>query len=226
MNKPDSENPDSPVIRRPGDDFLNEQKARGFDTIASTVFSPMYPVIADQILERTGKRGGIALDLGSGPALLAIAVAKQSDLRVFALDSSPMMLKIALEHIVTEDLVRKVVPVLGDVHSIPFEDGTIDLVFSRGSWFFWEDLHQVFQETCRVLAHGGIAYIGGGFGNSHLKKKIFEAMKDKGPDFENGVQERLARNSPDRIRNEIEKTSIRSYDLIQDESGFWAILKK
>ena len=205
---------------------MNEQKARDFDNIASTIFSPIYPVIAGQILERTGKQGGIALDAGCGPAHLAVAVARDSDLRIFALDSSPMMLRIALEHILTANLVRKVVPVLGDVHTIPFEDGTIDLVFSRGSWFFWEDLNQALQEMYRVLAHGGIAYIGGGFGNSHLKEQIFNAMKVKDPDFEKGAQERLARNSPDRIRNELEKAGIRSYDFIQDESGFWIVLKK
>lgn len=208
------------------DDFSIEQETRGFDQIASTVFAPIYSVIADQILERTGKGEGIALDLGSGPAHLAVAVAKQSDLRVFALDCSPMMLKIALEHIISSDLVRKVIPVLGDAHTIPFEDGAIDLVFSRGSWFFWEDLNQAFQEIYRVLAPDGIAYIGGGFGNSHLKKKIFNVMKVKDPDFEKGVQERIQRNSPERIRCEIEKATIRSYNLIHDESGFWVVLKK
>ena len=226
MNKPDSQNSDLRVIQKSDNDFLNEHKARGFDKIASTVFSPIYPVIAAQILERTGKRRGIALDAGSGSGHLAVAVAKQSDLRVFALDSSPMMLMIALEHIVIADLVRKVVPVLGDVHNIPFEDGTIDLVFSRGSWFFWDDLCQAFLEIYRVLAPGGIAYIGGGFGNLHLKREIFLTMKDKDPDFEKGFQERTQKIAPDRIRNEFEKSGIKSYDLIQDESGFWAVWKK
>lgn len=226
MNTSDSLNPDPLLARRSDDDFSNEQKARSFDKIASTVFTPIYPVIAGQILERTGKRGGFALDLGSGPAHLAMAVAKQSDLRIFALDSSPMMLMVALEHIKTADLVRKVVPVLGDVHAIPFEDGTIDLVFSRGSWFFWEELYLGFQEIYRVLAPGGIAYIGGGFGNLKLKTKIFSIMKNKDPDFEKGAQQRMEKNAPDRIRNELEKAGIRSYDLIQDESGFWAVLKR
>lgn len=226
MIEPESHTPDHPDIQKTGDHFSHEQEARSFDSIASTVFSPIYPVIAGQILERTGKKGGVALDLGCGPGHLAIAVANLSDLKIFALDSSPMMLKIALEHIVTSNLVRKVVPVLGDVHSVPFEDESIDLVFSRGSWFFWTDLSLAFQEVYRVLAPGGIAYIGGGFGNSHLKKKIFNAMKEKDSDFEKGVQERLAKNSPDRIKTEIEKTPVRSYDLIHDESGFWVIIKK
>ncbi|MDD1729015.1 MAG: class I SAM-dependent methyltransferase [Methanospirillum sp.] len=226
MHTQEVTNSDIPVIQKSGNHFSNEQETRGFDMIASTIFSPIYPVIAGQILERTEKRTGVALDAGTGPAHLSVAVAKQSELKVFALDSSPTMLKIAWEHIVTEDLVQRVVPVLGDVHSIPCEDGTIDLVFSRGSWFFWEELYQAFQEIYRVLTPGGIAYIGGGFGNQKLKAEIFHKMNDKGPEFENGVKERLARNSPERIRTELDKAGIRSYDLIQDESGFWAVMKK
>ncbi len=226
MNNQDVKNSDIPVVRRSGNQFSNEQETRGFDTIASTIFAPIYPVIAGQILERTGKRTGVALDAGTGPAHLAVAVAKQSELKVFALDSSPTMLKIAWDHIITEDLVQRVIPVLGDVHSIPCEDGTVDLVFSRGSWFFWEELYQAFQEIYRVLTPGGIAYIGGGFGNQKLKDEIFNKMKDKGPDFETGVRERLTKNSPERIRTELDKAGIRSCDLIQDESGFWAVLKK
>ena len=186
----------------------------------------MYPVLAGQIIERTGKQRGTALDIGSGPAHLAASVAEQSDLRIFALDSSPRMVRIAFDHISTADLVTKVVPVLGDVHTLPFRDGTIDLVFSRGSWLFWKDLFRAFQEIYRVLAPGGFAYIGGGFGNSHLKKKISDAMKDKNPECETEVVERSAKNSPDRMKNEIETAPIRSYDLIRDESGFWVVFTK
>ena len=126
--------------KKSAEDPMNEQKAREFDEIATTVFAPVYPVIAGLILERTGIRGGTAIDLGSGPAPLAIALAEQSGLRVFALDLSPVMLMIAAEHIHASGLVRRVVPVLGDVQDIPFDDSTVNLVVSRGSWFFWEDL--------------------------------------------------------------------------------------
>jgi ubiquinone/menaquinone biosynthesis C-methylase UbiE len=205
---------------------FDKQGVHSFDDIASSVFAPIYPVIADQILERTGKSRGTAIDAGCGPAHLAVAVAQKSQLKVFALDSSPMMLEKALNHITSAGLVQKVVPVLGDIHAIPFEDGTIDLLFSRGSWFFWNDLKQAFQEISRVLAPGGRAYIGGGFGNQQLKELVFSIMKKKDPGFENGVKERLAKNSPDRIRDILHQAGIRSFDLIQDESGFWVIMKR
>jgi hypothetical protein len=36
----------------------------------------------------------------------------------------------------------------------------------------------------------------------------------------------MMRNNPDRIRGELEKAEIRSYELIQDDSGFWLMMKK
>ena len=218
--------PEKSGTGKPADDLMNEQKAREFDEIATTVFAPIYPVIAGQILERTRKRSGTAIDLGSGPGLLAIALAEQSDLRVFALDLSPAMLMVAAEHVRASGLVRRVVPVLGDVHDMPFDDSTVDLVASRGSWFFWDDLGRAFKEIHRVLAPGGLACIGGGFGNAGLKDEIHRTMLQRGPEWEKGVQERSRKNNPDRIREELDKAGISSYRFIQDETGFWAVIEK
>lgn len=65
---------EEPGIQKPGYDPMDEKQARAFDETATTVFAPIYPVITGQILERTGKKAGTALDIGSGPALLAIAL--------------------------------------------------------------------------------------------------------------------------------------------------------
>lgn len=218
--------PEKPGTQKSANDLMNEQNAREFDEIATTIFAPIYPVIAGQILERTRIRSGTAIDMGSGPGFLAIALAEQSSLRVFALDLSPAMLMVAAEHIRASGLVQRVVPVLGDVHDIPFEDSTVDLVVSRGSWFFWEDLGRAFKEIHRVLAPGGLACIGGGFGNARLKAKIHTTMSARGPEWENGVQQRSQKNNPDRIREELGKAGISSYHLIQDETGFWAVISK
>jgi len=49
------------------------EDARQYDTYAWNALARIYPVIANQILERTGITNGSCLDVGSGPALLAIA---------------------------------------------------------------------------------------------------------------------------------------------------------
>ena len=44
-----------------------------------------------------------------------------------------MMLAVAYEHITEAGLVRRMIPILGDIHDILFEDNSIDLIVSRGS---------------------------------------------------------------------------------------------
>lgn len=205
---------------------MDIQQARGFYTIATTVFAPIYPIIAGQILDHTGVRAGTALDIGAGPALLSVALARQSDMRMIALDTSPAMLMVAAEHIRAEGLVRRILPAYGDVHEIPLEDSTVHLITSRGSWFFWDDLCTAFREMNRVLVPGGYAYIGGGFGTATLKEEINAAMRAKNPEWDSQVRSRFQRNNPVRIKEDLQCAGISSYQLIEDDSGFWAVFRK
>jgi len=50
------------------------------------------------------------------------------------------------------------------------------LMVSRGSFLFWEDLVQAFEEINRVLKIGGVAFIGGGMGRATTPEKK-EAIK-------------------------------------------------
>ena len=154
--------------------------ARQYDEFAKTTFARIYPVIANQILDRTGITTGTCLDIGSGPAPLAIAIALLSDLRVTALDSSREMHALALQNIRARGLSRRVIPVIGDVHAIPADDGAFDLVVSRGSYHFWQDLPAAFREILRVMKPGGAAYIGGGYGTSQIKAEVIAGRKERG----------------------------------------------
>jgi ubiquinone/menaquinone biosynthesis C-methylase UbiE len=64
----------------------------------------------------------------------------------------------------------------GDVAALPVEDASQDLVISRDSVFFWEDLPLAFTEILRVLRPGGHAYVGGGFGSAELAERIVAEM--------------------------------------------------
>jgi SAM-dependent methyltransferase len=59
---------------------------------------------------------------------------------------------------------------------MPFTDGAVDLVVSRGSLPFWENRSRAFREIYRVLKPGGVAYVGGGFGTEQIKSRVFEAF--------------------------------------------------
>jgi len=50
----------------------------------------------------------------------------------------------------------------GDVMSLPFPDGTFDLVVSNASYFFWPDPNKGFSEISRVLQKGGLVCLTAG----------------------------------------------------------------
>ena len=92
--------------------------AKEYAMIANEVFAPIYPVIARKIIEHCGVNSGSCVDIGSGAANLAMALAEMTSLRIFALDFSEEIQKSAMENFEKRNLVERVVPVLGDVHHI------------------------------------------------------------------------------------------------------------
>ena len=203
---------------------MGKKDSKHFLTIADTIFSPIYPVIAEQIVTNTGIHSGTALDVGTGPGHLATALALASDCTVHALDCSPDMIEICQTRVSEKGLTKRVIPALGDVSEIPYGDNTFDLIISRGSWFFWEDLSKSLTAIYRVLRPGGITYIGGGFGTAALKEQIVAAMKEKDSDFETGMKERMTSRSPDIITSTVEKIGVTNYSLINDDSGIWLMM--
>jgi SAM-dependent methyltransferase len=208
--------------------WKTSEDARQYDEFARTTFARIYPVIADQILERTGITTGTCLDVGSGPASLAIALALLSDLRVIALDSSQEMFALAQKNIRDRCMDHMVVPVIGDVHTIPAADASFDLVVSRGSYHFWNDLPLAFQEIRRVLKPNGIAYIGGGYGTARIRDEVLAGRKERGiadnPDHP--VRTRFRKFHTGEIEASIEAAGISDYRIISDDSGFWMLLYK
>ncbi|NLV27020.1 MAG: class I SAM-dependent methyltransferase [Methanomicrobiales archaeon] len=205
---------------------MGKKDTKGFLKVADTVFAPIYPIIANQIVKKTGIRKGKALDVGCGPGHLGIALATESECTVHGLDISQDMIQTCIEKIKEKGLSGRVIPTQGDVCDIPFDDETFDLVISRGSWFFWEDLPCSLKEIYRVLKPGGTTYIGGGFGNSALKKQIVSKMKEKEPDFENAMKDRIKSRSPEVVSSALKEAGIQKYSIINDESGFWLMMER
>jgi SAM-dependent methyltransferase len=177
--------------------------------IAKTVFAPIYPVIARNGLAVTGVTRGVCLDLGSGPAMLAIAVAGEApDMEIIAFDFSSDSREIA------------------DVHAMPFEDGYADLIVSRGSMFFWKDLKDAFREIYRVLAPGGATYIGGGFGSLELRDQVVAEMLKIDPTWDCYAKKKANDDDIRRFGEMFRELGCQSYQIIDDDTGFWVVLSK
>ncbi len=205
---------------------FGSEKARDMNSIAKTLFAPVYPLIAKQAIQRFGITNGTCIDLGSGPASLSIAMAKASDLQVIALDFSDDMHEVAAKNIEDAGLTDRICLVHGDVHDIPLADDTADLIVSRGSMFFWDDIHTAFREIYRVLKSGGRTYIGGGFGNQKMRDEIETKMIAQNPDWKEMNKNNMSPENRQRFATMLDEIGVPDYEIIFGDEGFWIVLNK
>jgi ubiquinone/menaquinone biosynthesis C-methylase UbiE len=191
------------------------------DLIARSTFRDVYPAIAGQIRSWSGISEGICVDIGAGPASLAIAMAKISDLSLYTLDISHETNMIAKRNIEAENMAGRIIQVRGDVHRMPFRDHMADLVISRGSMFFWSDRVKAFSEVRRILKAGGCAYVGGGLGDPRSRKPVAEKLPGDTPSDNGWHRNKI---SADELRSDLYKADIGGYELIDDISGLWVII--
>jgi ubiquinone/menaquinone biosynthesis C-methylase UbiE len=209
------------------DVIFNRQNALGMNELAKTVFAPVYPVIARNAVAATGINMGVGLELGCGPAMLSIAMARETpDMEVVASDFSDVSKYIAKVNIESEHLENRIHTMTGDVHDLPLDDGEIDLIFSRGSMFFWKDLKKAFTEIYRVLSPGGATYIGGGFGNRELQKQVTNKMKELNPQWSCHGLKIADDDYIKRLKSIFDEIGCCSSRIIKDDSDFWIVLSK
>ncbi|CFX84241.1 Methyltransferase type 11 [Syntrophomonas zehnderi OL-4] len=197
-----------------------------FDEIAREVFAPIYPVIAAQIIDRTGITSGCCLDIGCGGGYLGLALARISTMEMILFDESADMLDLAKGYIHESGLKARAKTLQGDVHSIPLPDNSVNLAISRGSMFFWEDQVQAFREIYRVLAPGGMTCIGGGFGNQELLKKVEKEMLKRDPQWGKKRQQRVGKDKVADYKAKLEQADISRFEIQQDEAGLWIMISK
>jgi ubiquinone/menaquinone biosynthesis C-methylase UbiE len=83
------------------------------------------------------------------------------------LDPDTKAISQALQKGREKGLGNRLVAVVGVAEKMPLPDNSVDLVFSRGSIWFWKDRTQGIREVYRVLRPGGSAMIGGGLGSKY-----------------------------------------------------------
>lgn len=188
---------------------------------------PVYPLIAQQILDDYQISSGRCLDIGSGHGFLGIELAKITELEMFFVDIDPEALNEARKNVAWYELNNEVHFVGADVTALPFEDNFADLVISRGSLWFWRDQVKGLQEIHRVLKTGGIAFVGGGLGRytpqtmrRRLQGQSRKKLEEKGEQgFLKGKE----------LEELVLKAGIKSYSLISDVQGeacHWIEIRK
>ena len=115
---------------------------------------------------------------------------------------------------------------LNDAESMPFEDNFADLIVSRGSMFFWNDQTKVFKEIYRVLKPNGMAYIGCGFGTAELFEEVKKKMEEIDPMWDENRKKRLENDDASKMERILKEAKIPIYEIINEDFGFWILLKK
>lgn len=196
-----------------------------FDQIVREIFAPIYPVIAEQIIKKTTCHSGICLDVGCGTGALGRAFGQLTSMELVFFDKSKEMLHLCKKYVYEENLSDRSSFIQGDIHSIPCDDESVDLVISRGSSPFWEDWNKAYSEIFRILKKGGKLYIGGGFGTRKLKDEIVSIMMQNDPEWNNSFKDRVVKERQ-KLPSILKHLNSESFEIINDDSGFWVYLIK
>lgn len=202
------------------------EKALDYDAIASEVFAPLYPVVAEAILKRTGILSGRMLDIGCGGGHLGYAVMERAAFEGWLLDISPDAVALCRRRSLELGLEERSHCLVGDVHALPFGDAFFDLVVSRGSLGFWRDYPLAFREIRRVLKPGGKAYVGGGLGNRETFERIRARMRELDPDWPASIRKKQRNASTAELRDIIERLGLGCEVVDSEDEGRWFVLSR
>ena len=107
----------------------------------------------DSMLE-TGISGGDILEVGSGPGLVGLEIAKKlSGSRLTGCEISESMINAAEKNACEYGINAKYVH--GNAMKMPFENSSFDSVITNASMHEWEEPILIFNEIYRVLRNGG-----------------------------------------------------------------------
>ena len=206
-------------------------EAARFARFAGEAFKDVYPSLADQIMNDYSISEGICLDIGCGPGYLTIEIAKRSNLKMIGIDIDPEAVRIARNNVKRENITDRITIEQGDVHQLRYADGSADLIVSRGSFLFWENTAQAFDEIYRMLKPGGVAFIGGGMGRAFTpEQKAAIKLKVEHAGFLDRCKRII---TPVMMQETLESLSIQDFKIMGDgpgdsgcQCGMWVEIRK
>ncbi len=177
-----------------------------------------YQTVAEDVIAFCGdQRGRIWVDLGTGPGGLGLALLEKiSETTMVLMDPNVDALRRALDAARQRGFASRVVAVIGSAETIPLLDESVDVVVSRGSFYFWRDRAQGLREVYRILRPGGRAMIGGGLGSGYpqwARQEFIRRRREsaKGPEAKREFNE--ARSS-ETFRRLATEAGLASFEVI------------
>lgn len=196
-------------------DWKNET-GEHFEAHAERLLQPVYPWLLKDLKDFYARSlvGRRILEIGCGPGFMNPLFAEAGLGEIFGVDLSMPMLQKAR----SRSDFSKTFQIQANASALPFIDEKFDLVFSRGSIFFWQNLSECFKEIFRILKPGGMALVGGGYGLS-TPVEIIEPIKDNSRS--SGKKSSIPRIQFDSLL-EISKQCFADCEILSaPKRGFW-----
>lgn len=111
-----------------------------------------------QTLEALRPRPGESgLDIGCGPGLLAVELARKVGLkgRIVGIDTSPDMVAMSFGRAAAEGLAHHLKVLVADAAELPFGDETFDFLVATQVYEYVPDMKKALAEAARILRPGG-----------------------------------------------------------------------
>ena len=184
-----------------------------------------YQTVAEDVIAFCGVQSGrVWVDLDTGPGGLGLALLeKVSDGAMVLMDPNADALRRALDAARQRGFASRVVAVIGSAESIPLSDESVDVVVSRGSFYFWQDRAQGLREIWRILRPGGRAMIGGGLGSTYpqwARQEFIRRRRESAKSPEEARKFNEAR-SPETFRRLATEAGLPSFEVV-GEGGLTA----
>ncbi len=129
----------------------------------NTLWSPVYPLMADHVIAVSGIQAGHVLDLGPFAGGLAVSLlAKSVVFHAKVIDESERLMRWTSRRAREVGCASRLTLCRTTIEPIPEPDASFDLVLVRGAFFFLTPA--LLSEIKRVLRAGGFAWVGGGYG--------------------------------------------------------------
>ncbi|MFW5882483.1 MAG: class I SAM-dependent methyltransferase [Planctomycetota bacterium] len=181
---------------------------------AAAALPDHFPSVAHDVIAYCGDGSGrVWVDLGSGAGGLGFALLDRlRDATLVLVDPNADTAGQALAAARRRGVAARVVVVIAPAEAIPLAEGSVDVVVSRGSFYFWSDRAQGLREVWRILRPGGRAMIGGGLGSAYPAWARREFIRRR----------RASARSPDEVRAFAEARSPETFGRLADEAGLAA----
>ena len=134
------------------------EEARDYDAMDFAAVNGRF--VADFIAAHGSGRGGEVLDVGTGPARIAITLCRADrGFRVLGIDLAGPMLDLARRNVGDAELTDRIRFARGDAKNLPFPDGRFESVISNTIVHHIPDPAPALAEMVRLVAPGGTVFV-------------------------------------------------------------------